>query len=405
MLRQGEQQRGRVSGQRQMTSPDLPERLRERLQERRAEIEEAICRRAWEIDDPLEAADSTYAEGVRAAVRISIDCGLAVIEEGVEPSLPVPLPLLAQARLAARNDVPLDAVLRRYLGGYTLFANFLTQVAEEPPGVGSLELRELLLGLAIFFDRLMSVVGEEYRRELDARGESSERRLASRVERLLGGELVDTAAFDYDFDAWHVAIVATGPRARLALRDLGAALHRRLLLVNPGTDSVWAWLGGRSPIESEDVLQAAIKSGGAEFDLAIGEPAAGLSGWRLSHRQAKAAQPIVSRGSHGIVRYADVALLAAALRDDILASSLESLYLEPLAGGKDDGAALIRTLRAYFAAGRQVSSAAAALGVSRQTVASRLRAIEERINRPLESCAAEIETALRIRELSTRKTV
>jgi DNA-binding PucR family transcriptional regulator len=79
---------------------------------------------------------------------------------------------------------------------------------------------------------------------------------------------------------------------------------------------------------------------------------------------------------------------------------LQRLYLDPLAYEKDGGAALRQTLRAYFMAGRHVSSTAAALGVSRQTVAVRLRTIEDRIGRSLDACASEIDTALRMQELS-----
>jgi DNA-binding PucR family transcriptional regulator len=42
------------------------------------------------------------------------------------------------------------------------------------------------------------------------------------------------------------------------------------------------------------------------------------------------------------------------------------------------------------------SATGAALGIARQTVASRLRAAEERLGRPLEGCAAQLETALRL---------
>ena len=109
---------------------------------------------------------------------------------------------------------------------------------------------------------------------------------------------------------------------------------------------------------------------------------------------------VVRRGRERRVRYADVALLASALGDDVLASSLHELYLAPLEGERDGGAALRRTLRAYFAAGRNVSSAAATLGITRQTVSAHLRAIEERIEDSLDNCAAETETALRLRELN-----
>jgi len=52
-----------------------------------------------------------------------------------------------------------------------------------------------------------------------------------------------------------------------------------------------------------------------------------------------------------------------------------------------------------FRVERNVSSTAAALGVSRQTVSNRLRTIEERLARPLSDCAAEVDAALRLEEL------
>ena len=96
------------------------------------------------------------------------------------------------------------------------------------------------------------------------------------------------------------------------------------------------------------------------------------------------------------MRYAEVALLASMLRDDLLVSSLEEIYLAPLARERDGGVVARATLRAYFATERNVSSAAAVLGVSRQAVGRRLKAIEQRLGRPLNECAVEIEAALRL---------
>jgi DNA-binding PucR family transcriptional regulator len=136
--------------------------------------------------------------------------------------------------------------------------------------------------------------------------------------------------------------------------------------------------------------------------LAIGEPGEGLPGWRLTHRQARAALPIALRGSEPVIRYAAVALIASVLQDDLLAASLRRLYLEPLEGERDGGEALRETLQAYFATGCNVSSAAAALGASRHTIASRLQLVEERIDRSLSTDAAECETALRLWDLDHR---
>jgi sugar diacid utilization regulator len=133
--------------------------------------------------------------------------------------------------------------------------------------------------------------------------------------------------------------------------------------------------------------------------LAVGEPGLGLAGWHLSHRQARAALPVAIQSPERVVRYAEVTLLASALSDDVMASSLEELYLLPLTEEADGGEALRQTLRAYFQTGRNVSSAAAALGISWPTVKARLDTIEERIGRPLSACGAEVETALRLQWL------
>ena len=100
-----------------------------------------------------------------------------------------------------------------------------------------------------------------------------------------------------------------------------------------------------------------------------------------------------------LIRYADVALLASMLRDELLATTLRQRYLVPLTEERDGGEVLRETLQAYFAAGRNVSSAAAVLGVNRKTIASRLSTIEASIGRPLGSCAAEFEAVLRMDEL------
>ena len=84
------------------------------------------------------------------------------------------------------------------------------------------------------------------------------------------------------------------------------------------------------------------------------------------------------------------------LHDDVAAVTLRRTYLDPIEGSKDGGELTLATLRAYFAAQRNVSSTAAALGVDRRTVANRIRAVEELFGRPLCEFAVEMETVLRL---------
>ena len=137
--------------------------------------------------------------------------------------------------------------------------------------------------------------------------------------------------------------------------------------------------------------------GGVSF--ALGEPARGLDGWRLTHQQAQAALAVALRRPRRCTRYIDVALLATALKDQALAGALIEVYLAPLDRQRDGGVVLRRTLRAYLAAGRNVSSAAAALGVTRSTVESRLHTVEQSLGRLLPACLAELEVALGLEDL------
>ncbi|HEY6550256.1 MAG TPA: helix-turn-helix domain-containing protein [Solirubrobacterales bacterium] len=286
-------------------------------------------------------------------------------------------------------------MLRRYFAGYTLFGDFMLQTVEDGVALRGSALRRVLHAQAVLFERLLLAVFGEYTGE-SQNGHRPEQRQADRVKKLLAGEPVEPGALGYEFDDWHVGAVACGVDAASALRDLADAADRRLLLIKPETGTVWAWFGGRRRIAVAEFAQRVTVGERGDMLVALGEPARGLEGWRLTHQQASAALWVARDGDESVVRYADVGLLASIARDRVLANSLRLLYLAPLADGRDGGLELRNTLRAYFTAGRNITSAASALGVSRQTVGNRLRVIEEKLGRTIESCAPEIEVALRL---------
>jgi hypothetical protein len=220
-----------------------------------------------------------------------------------------------------------------------------------------------------------------------------------------GGDL------DYALDGWHVGVIAVGVRPERAVRELAVeVVGCRLLSVERDEQSVWAWLGtdGRlAPAELERLLagrgiprRESRAAAGEGVLFAFGEPARGFHGWRVTHRQAQAALLVARRRPRPCTRYGEVALLASALKDELLAGALREVYLAPLREARNNGAALRQTLRSYLAAERSVSSTAAALGVGRKTVESRLQAIEERLGRTLHPFPAELEIALLLDELA-----
>jgi DNA-binding PucR family transcriptional regulator len=369
--------------------------LAERLRGRLPELKTAIATRVYSISDPREVSDPAYVEGLNAALAAAVEYRLEVLEVGERHAADVPAPLLAQARLDARDRVPLDTVLRRYFAGNALFADFLAEEAE-CEGVPNATLRNLLAAQATVGDRLLAAVSAEHAREAQVRPSGTTERRRETVKRLLAGEFVDHAELEYDLEAQHLALMAKGQGVEPLLRELAKRLDRRLLAVKREEESTWAvWLGGSRTLEAEEAARAVAALDPKGATVTVGEPAEGLAGWRFSHLQAKAALAVAERRGATVVRYADVVIEAATLRDDLLAKSLRRLYLEPLEQMRDGGKDARDTLRAYFAAERNVSSTAAALGVDRRTVRNRIRAIEELLGRPLNVVAADLEIALR----------
>lgn len=373
-----------------------------RLRGRRGEIEAALLARIQSISEPGGVTDPEYVEGLRSSMVSSLEYGLAAIERGEDGAPPLPGILLIQARLAARYGVSLDTVLRRYFAGFTLLGDFMIEESGDVTHLSTASLKRLLRVQGTLFDRLIAAVSEEYAREAAIRPRSTQQRLAERIERLLEGQPIDTSDIAYDFGACHIGLLAAGAGAEEAIRELAATFDRRLLLAPRGEATVWAWLGGQREADRERLEHFLEESWPPKIFLALGEPARGVGGWRLTHQQASAALSIAMRSQQAFTRYADVALLASMLQDDLLLASLRKLYLTPLEAERGGGETLCKTLRTYFASGRNITSAAASLGVSRQAVAKRLGIAEKKLSRPLSSCGLELEAALRLEALNSR---
>ena len=98
-----------------------------------------------------------------------------------------------------------------------------------------------------------------------------------------------------------------------------------------------------------------------------------------------------------MTHYDEVALEAMAAENETEARSFIARELRGLDGADARSRRLRETLRAYFAAGQNAASTAAALGVHEHTVARRLQVVEDRIRRPVTARRAELDTALRLR--------
>jgi hypothetical protein len=387
--------RGRVAGR----SPSIEEIRRElgaRLRQRTSEIETAIFARISALSEPVESGDPEYIVGLRAAVGETVEYGITSIERGAEWTPPPPTVVAVQAQRAARNGVSLDTVLRRYAAGDRIVGEFIVEEADRLPGQA---VGQVMKARGPLVDGLMAYAATQYMREMERLTRSPEQRQGELVEKLLAGEAgVDPTELDYEFGGWHLGMIVSGESPLAAVRAAARDLNRPALVISRGTRTAWAWLGGRRL--DLDEMRRPLEAGGlAGVSLAVGEPRLGFEGWRLTHEEALAGFQVMLRKPQRLVRGTDVLLLAAMLRDPVLAKSLLRTYLAPLDEHGDSGAVLRETLRAYFASDRNAATAAAVLEVDRHTVQRRLRKVEESLGRLLSECHLKLEVALALEEI------
>jgi hypothetical protein len=378
---------------RNASSQELRAAVVERLRPRQSEILDAIVARIRGVrPDSAAERDSRYRDGDLAACVECIEYALTGIELGPQGSAPVPAAAIAQARHASRSQVALETVLLCYNAGHRVIGEF---VMEEAPQLPPQALRHLIDLQWSLFERLIATVAAEYKR-------SDERRLLERVQGALAGESRDLDDVGYSVHAWHLGVIATGAHARKAIRGLPASFDCQLLRVSRDQETVWAWFGASQRPKIMEVQSALSPDLAAGEILAVGGPGRGLDGLRQTHREARGAHLQALCTSEQVVRYAASPLLIAALENETLATWLRQ-FLAPIRG-RPDSDALLDTLRAYIDAECNRSSAAAVAKVRRQTVGNRLRLAETLLGRPLSSCLAELDVALRLANLPSEET-
>lgn len=371
------------------------------LGERREEIALAIHARLHEaVPHPVNSADATYQSGVLAAIVAVLDYALQGIPQGPNWRGPPPQEALAQARRAARAGINVGVVLRRYVAGRGVLGEFVMEAAEAC-GLSADERRELRKTQETLLERLTEAIEAEYMSERERLTRSPELRCAEIVRRLLTGEALEPsemAELNYKIHgSWHLGLMFAGGGADDFLHTL-TVRYGRALLVAAFDGYTSAWVGGTMRPNPDDLARL-WTNGKTDISLGLGEPGKSLEGWRLTHDQARDAMRIAQRSEKRLATYGDDRLLAATLLNETLVRSLNQTYLRPLAGQRDGGMTLRRTLRIYIDSECNATCAAHALEVGRRAVKSRVQTAEELIGSPLRSCLAELDVALRLAEL------
>jgi PucR C-terminal helix-turn-helix domain/GGDEF-like domain len=375
------------------------------------EITEAIHRELADV------ADEELRAGTLASTRSVLTLMADMVRLGRPPSEGVPPPdAVAYAREFVHRGVAVDALLRAYhVGHATFFDNWVAGVHHEVNDPDWLA-RAVELGANWTFEYVQALNRElvrDYTEERERWVRSAEALRSDTVRALLDGERIehDLAGqrLRYELDRHHVAYVVwtddDDADDYAALEDIAFDLAveagaGRPLVVALGRRLVGAWAGALEPF---DMVVAGVA--GAPR-VAFGSAAAGVEGFRASHREAMQARRVArltGRRGGSVTRYVDVALTAVASVDLDLAREFVARELGPLAAYDDDTARLAATLRVYLEEHASPRRTAQRLGVHENTVKNRVRAVRELLGRPPEERVAELLVALRLARLTHRE--
>jgi PucR C-terminal helix-turn-helix domain/GGDEF-like domain len=372
--------------------------LVKRLRDRRTENVANLLGHATEAAREWEPAlPPSYLGHLPRAIAAAYD--YLVDELEVEwlgcPATP-PTPVRVQAQLAAAFGVPIESLLRRSAMSNAIMGSIVLREAARM-NLSDSQMVILAQRQVAISDTSMSTLTKAYRQECQADGSVKAKKVTQVTEALAGEETYDQV-LGYRMEGHHVAIVGRGKRMDEFLVRLADTLRARSLVVQPGRLTRWAWIQKATPAPPSNVAGVIKEMAPRDTPVAIGSCENGAAGWRASHLQAVSLFPFCVGGAAALT-YEDRALEASIAQDQVLADYLRRRYLQPIRGDRADGEALLGTLKAYFSTARNAVSAAALLGISRQTVANRLRAIEERLGLPLQSCAVALEVAVRLGDL------
>jgi DNA-binding PucR family transcriptional regulator len=373
-----------------------------------------VAQMAREI--PELAADASIEELLTASVTANVAAILDLFEAGADNTeLEAPAPAVEYARRLAQRGVAISALLRAYRLGQAGFQQRMIRgVAEQATATDVVVESAMELAATSFnyIDRISEQVVVAYQTERDRWLRNRGAVRSARVMSLLAegevniGEAEKSLA--YPLRQTHRGVVVWVEAGSEALDRLSRlervvgrfAEHYRCerapLVIAPDDSTVWAWL----PVRSTQPRSGQCTPFTADENawVAVGDPAAGVEGFRLTHRQARQAQIVAMAADPQhrtrVTESAQAGLVALMCSDLDAVRAWVHHALGALAVDADANARLRETLRAFLSAGGSYTAAAQQMTLHKNTVQYRIRKAEETRGRPLSDGRLDVEVAL-----------
>lgn len=390
----------------------------------------AMSTRLAEITDDIVALlireipslrdDERVVSLLSASVSANVATLLHMFEHGIDPDcVDAPAEAIEYARRLAQRGVPMVALVRAYRIGHARFLQWcsdeLMKLAADGPLAGAGDATRCMLELSFaYIDRTSEHVVRVYGQERDLWADKSATVRITRVRALLSTDDVDVDATElslgYRFRQRHVGLVAWADEpgrdgeGLVLLERVARALAERAgcdgtpLFVPCDESAAWVWLPiGSGRDEPSERFRMPLDIAEPNVRVCSGEPAAGVQGFRRTHREALRAQTVALAAGSSCRRftaYADIRPIALMSSDLDATRAWVQDTLGCLAIDDDHHARLRETLHVFLSTGGSYTSAGDRLTLHKNTVHYRVQKAEEMRGRPVREDRLEVELAL-----------
>jgi DNA-binding PucR family transcriptional regulator len=266
--------------------------------------------------------------------------------------------------------------------------------------------------VAAYIDQVSEEMVAAYTRERESWLRNQGAARSARILGLLSGERADVSAAEatlgYRLRQYHVGLVcwvgdATGTADELTRLEhavgrvaVQAGCYGAPVFLPYDESTAWAWL----PLGIRDTFDAAgpsVMGVDGDIHVAFGGVARGTAGFRLTHRQALAAQAVAlcADSVPRAVAFSEVAPVAMMLAAPDLLRAWVLATLAGLAADDEHHARLRETMLVFLQTGGSYKSTAERLMLHKNTVQYRIRKAQESLGRPVSENRHDVELALR----------